>query len=573
MRTGFNEAGLGTSGPISQNTNRTSYGTSGNRSATLSTYYGGKKSTLTESKYIKHIPCEACGSSDANSLFDDGHQYCFACETYVAGDGTTTKVSKKPMNKELKFYDSATYLSIVDRSITSATCIAFGVKQDNGKHYYPYYNPDGSMVAIKTRSVEDKAFSVTGDFKDATLFGQNLFAKSGRYLTICEGELDALAAYQMQGSKYPCVSIRSGASGALKDCKAQYEWIDSFENIVLAFDADEPGQKAAQAVAELFGGKVKIMKHRTGYKDACDYLENNASKEFVDTWWGAESYIPDGIVQGNSLWDMVSAPIEKADCDYPYEALNKLTYGIRKGELVMVTAGSGLGKSQFLREIVWHILNKTTDNIGLMFLEEGVRKTARSLMSLAINKPIHLPDVEVSPEELKDAFDRTLGSDRVYLFDHFGSTSLENIVNRVRYMAKGLGCGYVFLDHISIIVSGGDVGDERKALDAIMTKLRMIVQETGISLICVSHLKRNEGRGHEEGAVTSLAQLRGSGAIAQLSDIVIGLERNGQAEDMIERNTTSVRVLKNRHSGFTGPAGNILYNGATGRMLEIVDTL
>jgi len=211
---------LETSGPISQNTNRTSYGTSGNRSATLSTYYGGKKSTLTESKYIKHIPCEACGSSDANSLFDDGHQYCFACETYVAGDGTTTKVSKKPMNKELKFYDSATYLSIVDRSITSATCIAFGVKQDNGKHYYPYYNPDGSMVAIKTRSVEDKAFSVTGDFKDATLFGQNLFAKSGRYLTICEGELDALAAYQMQGSKYPCVSIRSGASGALKDCKS-----------------------------------------------------------------------------------------------------------------------------------------------------------------------------------------------------------------------------------------------------------------------------------------------------------------------------------------------------------------
>ena len=573
MRTGFNEAGLGTSGPISQNTNRTSYGTGGSRSPTLSTYYGGKKSTLTESKYIKHIPCEACGSSDANSLFDDGHQYCFACETYVAGDGTTTKVSKKPMNKELKFYDSATYLSIVDRSITSATCIAFGVKQDNGKHYYPYYNPDGSMVAIKTRSVEDKAFSVTGDFKDATLFGQNLFAKSGRYLTICEGELDALAAYQMQGSKYPCVSIRSGASGALKDCKAQYEWIDSFENIVLAFDADEPGQKAAQAVAELFGGKVKIMKHRTGYKDACDYLENNASKEFVDTWWGAESYIPDGIVQGNSLWDMVSAPIEKADCDYPYEALNKLTYGIRKGELVMVTAGSGLGKSQFLREIVWHILNKTTDNIGLMFLEEGVRKTARSLMSLAINKPIHLPDVEVSPEELKDAFDRTLGSDRVYLFDHFGSTSLENIINRVRYMAKGLSCGYVFLDHISIIVSGGDVGDERKALDAIMTKLRMIVQETGISLVCVSHLKRNEGRGHEEGAVTSLAQLRGSGAIAQLSDIVIGLERNGQAEDQIERNTTSVRVLKNRFSGYTGNCGALLYNGQTGRMLEIKDTL
>ena len=529
----------------------------------------------TESKFVKHTPCDACGSSNANSLYDDGHTYCFSCETHVSGDGTETitTTKKKPMNKDIQFYDNASTLSIVDRSITSSTCLAYGVRQSNDKHFYPYYDADGVLSAVKTRNVDTKEFSIAGDFKDALLFGQTQFNKGGRYLTICEGELDALAAYQMQGSKYPCVSIRSGASGALKDCKAQYEWIDSFENIVLCFDADEPGVKASQAVAELFGGKVKVMKHKKGYKDACDYLMHNASKEFVDSWWASEEYVPDGIVQGNSLWEVVSAPIEKADCDYPYDGLNKLTYGIRKGELVMVTAGSGLGKSQFLREIVWHILNKTTDNVGLMFLEEGVRKTARSLMSLAVNKPIHLPDVEVSPEELKDAFDRTLGSDRIYLFDHFGSTSLENIVNRVRYMAKGLNCGYVFLDHLSIIVSGGDVGDERKALDAIMTKLRMLVQETGISLICVSHLKRPESKGHEEGAATSLAQLRGSGAIAQLSDIVIGLERNGQAQDLMERNTTSVRVLKNRFSGYTGHAGSLLYNGQTGRMLEIQDTL
>lgn len=527
---------------------------------------------MTDSKFVKHLPCENCGSSNANALYSDGHTHCFKCDTTTHDNGTTTTATPKT-NKGLNFYDNATTSAIPNRGLLTATCIAYGVRQDNGKHYYPYFDADGVMSAVKTRDVETKSFSIAGDFKEATLFGQNLFTKAGRYLTICEGELDALASYQMQGSKYPCVSVRNGAQAALKDCKAQYEWIDSFENIVICFDADEPGQKASQAVAELFGGKVKVMKHKKGYKDACDYLENGSTKEFIDAWWSAESYVPDGIVQGNTLWDIVSAPIEKADCDYPYEGLNKLTYGIRKGELVMVTAGSGLGKSQFLREIVWHILNKTTDKIGLMFLEEGVRKTARSLMSLAVNKPIHLPDVEISPEELKDAFDRTLGSDRIYLFDHFGSTSLENIINRVRYMAKGLNCGYVFLDHLSIIVSGGDVGDERKALDSIMTKLRMIVQETGISLICVSHLKRAEGRGHEEGAATSLAQLRGSGAIAQLSDIVLGLERNGQATDMIERNTTTVKVLKNRFSGYTGGAGSLLYNGQTGRMLEIQDTL
>jgi twinkle protein len=304
-------------------------------------------------------------------------------------------------------------------------------------------------------------------------------------------------------------------------------------------------------------------------KDACDYLSAGKSKEFIDAWYSAEKFVPDGIIAGSSLWDEVNAPVEKAEVDYPYQGINSLTYGIRKGELVTVTAGSGLGKSQFLREIVWQILNKSTENIGLMFLEESVKKTAKSLMSLAVNKTLHLPDCETNDEELREAFDKTMGTDRLYLFDHFGSTSIDNIINRVRYMAKGLDCKYIFVDHVSIIVSAQESGDERKAIDEIMTKLRMLVQETGISLFVVSHLKRPSDKGHEEGAVTSLAQLRGSGSIAQLSDIVIGLERNGQHEDVNERNTTHVRVLKNRFAGLTGKACRLLYNRVTGRMSEI----
>jgi twinkle protein len=264
-------------------------------------------------------------------------------------------------------------------------------------------------------------------------------------------------------------------------------------------------------------------------------------------------------------------PLADADCEYPFTGVNELTYGIRRGELVTITAGSGLGKSQFVREIVWHVLNKTEDNLGLLFLEEDVRKTGLSLMSLAANQPLHLPNSDATEEDKKDAFIKTLGTDRIYLFDHFGSTSVDNIISRVRYMAKGLGCKYIFLDHISIVVSAQASGDERKAIDEIMTRLRMLVQETGIALLIVSHLKRPDSKGHEEGAVTSLAQLRGSGAIAQLSDMVIGLERNGQAEDETERNTTSVRVLKNRFSGTTGRASSLLYSKYTGRMTEVIE--
>jgi twinkle protein len=471
--------------------------------------------------------------------------------------------------KELEALNSMEAVAVVERGLTKQTMHYYGAGSDGNKYYFPYSDKDNKVVACKTRGVQEKTFGVIGDWKDAQLFGQNLFSAGGRAITITEGEFDALAVFQMTGSKYPAVSIRNGAHSALKDCRNAYEYLNSFEKIVLCFDSDEQGQQATNQVAELFGSKVTIFKHKPDMKDACDYLSAGKSKEFIDSWYSAEKFVPDGIIAGSSLWDEVNAPVEKAEVQYPYEGINSLTYGIRKGELVTVTAGSGLGKSQFLREIVWQILNKSTENIGLMFLEESVKKTAKSLMSLAVNKTLHLPDCETNDEELREAFDKTMGTDRLYLFDHFGSTSIDNIINRVRYMAKGLDCKYIFVDHVSIIVSAQESGDERKAIDEIMTKLRMLVQETGISLFVVSHLKRPSDKGHEEGAVTTLAQLRGSGSIAQLSDIVIGLERNGQHEDMNERNTTHVRVLKNRFAGLTGKACRLLYNRMTGRMSEI----
>lgn len=191
-------------------------------------------------------------------------------------------------------------------------------------------------------------------------------------------------------------------------------------------------------------------------------------------------------------------------------------------------------------------------------------------MGIDLNTPVHLPTsrVERGSEEYKESFERTFRDGQLLIMDASFDTgaTVDQVVARVRYMAKALDCKVVILDHISILVSGGQHGDERKALDEVMTKLRTLTQDTGITLFAVSHLKRPEGKGHEEGAVTSVAQLRGSASIAQLSDFVIGLERNGQAEDETDRNTTHIRVLKNRFSGITGPAGSLLYHGETGRL-------
>lgn len=523
-----------------------------------------------------HLPCNDCGSSDALALNDDGWTHCFACEERrpPESDDWAEQNSEVLMNatshdsEPVYAYEDANCRTIIERGISSDTTRAYKCVHADGQTAFAYTDSTGKIIAEKVRS-PDKQFFINGNWRDAQLYGQNLFSKGGKFVTIVEGEFDAMAAYQMLGSKYPVVSVRNGAASAAKDIRKQYEWVDSFDNVVICFDADEPGQKAASQVAEMFGAKAKVFKHLSGMKDACEYLQQKKMKEFSEKWWASEQHVPDGIIVGSSLYDDVMKPLAPADCEYPFAGVNGLTYGIRKGELVTITAGSGLGKSQFVREIVWHVLNKTEDNLGLMFLEESVRKTGLSLMSLAANQPLHLPDSDATAEEKTDAFKQTLGTDRIYLFDHFGSTSVDNIINRVRYLAKGLGCSYIFLDHISIVVSAQASGDERKAIDEIMTRLRMIVQETGIALIVVSHLKRPDSKGHEEGAATSLAQLRGSGSIAQLSDMVIGLERNGQAEDETERNTTRVRVLKNRFSGTTGPASALLYSRTTGRMTEV----
>jgi len=527
-----------------------------------------------------HKPCSDCGSSDGLSINDDFSTYCFACANFTPSDQSIyTEKSMPPetivvkdMTSFLESYNNGVITSISERKLSKDTVERYGVVRNDGNYLFPYYDKDSSLCGAKVRSIKDKVFSTIGNFSAGTLFGQNIFPSGGKYVTVTEGEFDALAVYQLTGSKYPAVSIRNGAAAALKNCKDAYEYLNSFENIVICFDGDEPGMKASKEVAELFGSKAKVFKPLPEYKDACDWLADGKSAAFVSRWWASEGFIPDGIVSGSTLWEEVSKPMAPADCKYPWQGLNDLTYGIRFGELVTITAGSGLGKSQVLREIAWHILQTTSDSVGLMFLEESVKKTGLSLMSLAVDTPLHLPDTgSVSDQQRRQAFDSTLGTGRVFLFDHFGSTSIGNIINRVRYLAKGLNCKYIFLDHLSIIVSAQENNDERKAIDEIMTKLRMLVQETNIALIIVSHLRRPSDKGHEEGAATSLAQLRGSASIAQLSDMVIGLERNGQHEDPLVRNTTQLRVLKNRYSGTTGPAGCLLYNKITGRMTPTGD--
>ena len=529
------------------------------------------------SKFIRHESCPECGSSDALAIYDNGGQHCFGsgCSYHVYGDGETPMTTTQAIPESKPLNMGGVVAGVPNRRLSSDTCARFGVTVEYSgkgiikKHYYPYYDVDtGEICAAKVRDVDTKGFHVTGSVAKAGFFGQQQ-CSTNKYITITEGELDALSVYEMFNKQYDVVSLRSGASNAAKEIKDQLEWLESYENVVLCFDNDKAGEAAIEQVKDLFSpNKLKIVK--LPLKDASDMLMANRVKDFTQAWWNAKVYRPDGIVAGIDTWDNLVQKRKVKSIPYPWEGLNQITRGHRPYELVTITSGSGMGKSQFIREIEYDLLRRCEGNIGVLALEEDVARTSLGIMSVAANRPLHLEE-DTPVDQLRPFWDATLGTGRYYLFDHWGSTSADNLLARVRYMAKALDCRYVILDHLSIVVSSQESGDERKAIDEIMTKLRTLVAETGISLFLVSHLRRSQGKAHEDGAQISLGELRGSQAIAQLSDIVIGMERDQQNANEDIRNTTTVRVLKNRYTGETGPACWLAYDRTTGRMTEVAN--
>lgn len=528
---------------------------------------------MSDSSFVQHEGCPGCGSRNNLARYSDGHAVCFSagCNHYEHSSGDFTPIEVETKVRQLEKTGVAG--AMPDRRISQRTVEKYGVTIEYGtdgsitKHHYPYYDKDTQeQIGSKVRVVEGKNFYATGQFKNSGLFGQNLFSQGGKYLTIVEGEADALAVSEMFDGKWPVVSIRSGAASAAKDIKENLDWIESFDNVVICFDSDKAGQDAAQAVMPLFTpNKAKNVK--LSCKDAGEMLQHGKIRDFTQEWWNAKTYRPDGIVTFDDIIREIEEEEEDASIPYPWECLNELTYGFRPSELVTITSGSGMGKSQILRELEYYLYTATEDNIGIMALEEVPKRSGLGIASIMANKPLHLPE---TPKEERIEWLKKLKHDRVFFWKHWGSTDEDNLFSRIRYMAKGLDCKWIILDHLSIIVSDQEVADERKAIDSIMTKLRQIVQETGVGLFLVSHLRRPSGsKGHEEGGQISLSELRGSAAIAQLSDIVLGLERDQQHKDETIRNTTTLRVLKNRFSGLTGPACWLSYDKNTGRMTEV----
>ena len=512
-----------------------------------------------DSEFLRHEPCPTCGSSDANSVYTDGHSYCFSCQTYIPGEGD---LHTHQMQTNVNFKGSAQRLQ--KRRISEAVCQFFKIYRDEAYLRFPYFDSSGRLKGFKVKT-KNKDFKYEGETTD-TLFGQHLFPNSGKRIVITEGELDAASCYQAM-ENWPMVSLPHGAASAKKDIQKQIPFLQGYQEIILFFDKDEAGLRATEQVATLLPqGTVKIAHLADPYKDASDALQNDDPDAIRRAIWDAKPYQPDGIVDGKSLLELVTTPTPPCDHTYSLEGLQEKTHGIRFGELTTITAGTGQGKSTFCRQLATDLL-QSGERVGYIALEESNRRTALGLMSVGVGQALHLGEHE--RDVLQLAYDTTISNWNLYLYDHFGSLSPDIIYNRIEYMALGLDIRIIFLDHLSILLSGLD-GDERRMIDTTMTKLRSLVERTGISLFLVSHLRRTQtDKDHTDGAKVSLGQLRGSQAISQLSDTVLALERDQQAENDV----STLRVLKNRYSGETGIAAQLQYDKTTCRFNETKDPI
>ena len=533
-----------------------------------------------------HVACPLCGGSDPAAINEDGSAKCFSCGGFIpnykaAMDGIVTDIATY---QRIKMDDSNThgeFYALTDRGISLDTAKKYGVrsvKDQKGnihEHSYPYY-VNNEVAGYKVRKVADKGFLWQGSPRGTGLFGSQAFQQGGKYITIVEGECDAMAAYEMMGSKWPVVSVKNGAQGADRDVKEGLEFLESFDNVVICFDNDKPGREAARKVARIIKpGKARVVTLPEEFKDANDMLKKGRSQAFMTAWWGAKLYTPSGVLNVSEQFDSYINRPRKPSIPYPWQGLNDKLEGLRQGELVTVTGGTGLGKSSVTREIEHWLIKNTEDSVGVIALEEDWRRTIDGIVSIEANARIHIDSVrETYPkEELQKHYETIFtgkNKDRVWIHAHHGMNDLDSIFSKLRFMAMGCDCKWIIVDHLHMLVLSTPENDERRAIDSIMHRLRTLVEETGCGMILVSHLRRVDGnRGHENGIETGLSHLRGSQSIAQLSDCVISLERNQQSEDPVEASTTKVRVLKSRYTGDVGLATHLRYDKDSGRLAEV----
>jgi len=545
----------------------------------------------------KGLPCPECGSSDAVALYDDGHSYCFSHGGIVKGsaENTSHKSPKehKPFQEELaKLLSGATTSALQKWGIQQATCrfADYYVKQTGeglGQHIAVYKNKAGVPVFAKVRKVSTTdtklGFFAVGDDEQVSLWGIETLGKGGKMVVVTEGEKDRLAGLQLWACKFPVVGLPFGAESSGEAFARALPELCRYDQVVLALDMDGPGRKGAEELAGMLpAGKALIVDFPS--KDLHQTVQDHGSEAAIKCIHAAKPFSPDGILDADELDAELLEPTTWG-AKLPYEFLYRWTYGLEGGDVWVIGAGTGIGKSDLAAEIVAKHITPVEDGgsyerAAVFNYESGPKQTHKLILGKLWSRRFNIPDPEDGSENVYWSRADLIGARdyrrdkcaKLFINDHKGAISWAAVKERLRYLKHAYGITLAVVDPVAALVAGVD--DERKALDAIFAEGKALAEELGITLIFVSHLARpKEGKSHEEGGRVTLANFRGSGAIVMWASFVVVLERNQQGDEE-ERKLTIVRMLKDRKTGdSTGRTACLVYNVLNGRLEEIVNPL
>jgi twinkle protein len=526
-----------------------------------------------QAEFVAHEPCPKCGSSDALARYADGGAHCFnqLCDhhEFPEGDTSNTHESVSKQTSSSSSLVQGEVQALLKRGITEETCAKWGyrVGRKNDKAVQiANYIKDGKIVAQKLRFA-DKTFAVVGEGKkNLGLYGQHLWRDGGKKIVVTEGEIDALTVSQLQGNKWPVVSVPNGAQGAKKALGAELQWLEQFEEVILMFDNDEPGNAAIEECALLFTpGKCKVA--RLPLKDANDMLLAGRGSEVISAIWDAKVYKPAAVMSVMDVFKEATA-VPKMGLSWPWSSLTELTYGIQRKTSYYLGAGVGVGKTNWAKELQSHLVNVHKLSVGVFMLEEPNGRTLKGIAGKFAGKAFHKPNGDYTQEELTAAIEALEG--KVYLYNHSqNGTDWDSIKAAMRYMVVGLGIKDIFLDNLTVMVAHLGSSEANDEVNRISKEIAKLIQELDFTVYGFSHLNPpTTGAPHERGGRVLESQFTGSRGLMRFGHYMFGIERNKDPELSEEaRNVSTFVLLKDREYGNVG-SFEINYNPLTDQYLE-----
>lgn len=446
-------------------------------------------------------------------------------------------------------------------------------------HFYPK-EKDGVVMAYKVRSLDPKYFYAVGSGSGCDFFGLSQARLGDVYsgkLFVFEDELSAMSGYQalIDSSKSTykpaCVALPDGAGSAASAFARCRQFVESFTDIVVCMDNDEAGDEAVNKLRAMYPN-IKIARIPKGIygdgkhiKDANDMVMANRSLELNNCLrFNAAKESPAGSV---SVADCLEDALKKPEwgLDYPWKGLTDLTFGLRTGEVISIGGGVGGGKTLLAHELTAHLINKYREKVGAFMLEETVGNTIKNVAGKSANIPFHRPDAEFDPELLKSEALKYDGY--LFLYRNYGQNDWEDIKRCMRFWVVEHGVKFIFLDNITALVSHLSATEINTEVAKIAVELAGLCNELDFTCFVFSHLNPPKGGApHEEGGQVQEVQFTGSRALMRFSQLILGFERNKQAEGDA-RNLSQIRLLKDRNFGQTGLVPTT-YNPVTGRLAQ-----